>query len=123
MRLSEATAAEVRAQLARKRISAAELGRRLGWTQSYTARRVDGRQPLDMDDLEQIADFLEIPPGRLIPDRRILAGISNVSGRPAVSSASRRPSGSKRPPTKGAESSAPRDHTRRPAMIPRPVAA
>lgn len=64
--LRERVAGELRATLARKRISAAELARRLGWSQSYMARRVDGRQALDLDDLERIAAALDVEPAELL---------------------------------------------------------
>jgi transcriptional regulator with XRE-family HTH domain len=65
--LRELVAGELRATLARKRISAAELARRLGWSQSYMARRIDGRNALDMDDLEGIAEILEVTIADLLP--------------------------------------------------------
>lgn len=68
-RLRELTAGELRATLARKRISAAELARRMGWAQSYMARRIDGRVALDIDDLEAIARILEVNIIDLLPNR------------------------------------------------------
>lgn len=66
-RLREEVAAEVRAKLARERISGSELARQLGWSQSYTTRRLDGRIALDLDDLERIADALGVTVHDLIP--------------------------------------------------------
>lgn len=65
--LREEAAGELRALLARRRISASELGRRLGWKQSYMARRIDGRVALDLDDLQAIAAALEVPVLDLLP--------------------------------------------------------
>ena len=59
-RLSERVTEEVRAVLARRRVSATELARRMGVTQSYLARRMTGVQPLDLNDLDKIALALEI---------------------------------------------------------------
>ena len=68
--LRELVAGELRATLARKRVSAAEAARRLGWSQTYMARRVDGRAPLDVDDLERIAEVLEVTVADLLPRRQ-----------------------------------------------------
>lgn len=65
-------ATEVRAWLGRRRISGAELARQMGKSQTWVARRLDGRQAFDVDDLEQVAsvlnlhvsDFLPGPDGR-----------------------------------------------------------
>jgi transcriptional regulator with XRE-family HTH domain len=65
--LRELTAAELRAALARRRISAVELARRIGWSQAYMARRTDGRIALDIDDLEKIATELNVPVTALLP--------------------------------------------------------
>lgn len=67
-RLRELTAGELRAHLARRRISASELARRIGWKQPYMARRIDGRVALDLDDLEQIARVLGIAVTDLLPE-------------------------------------------------------
>lgn len=69
--LAAGVATEIRAMLARRRISAAELARRLGVTQSYVARRMIGVQPIDLDELERIASILGVTVVDLIPrDRR-----------------------------------------------------
>ncbi|WP_428964486.1 helix-turn-helix domain-containing protein [Micromonospora fluostatini] len=65
--LREYTAGELRARLARERISVTALARRLGWSQSYLARRVDGRVAFDLDDLEKVADELGIHVADLLP--------------------------------------------------------
>jgi transcriptional regulator with XRE-family HTH domain len=65
--LREETAGELRALLARRRVSASELSRRLGWKQSYMARRIDGRVALDVDDLQAIANALQVSVLDLLP--------------------------------------------------------
>jgi len=65
--LREETAGELRALLARRRVSASELARRLDWKQSYMARRIDGRVALDLDDLQAIARAMEISVLELLP--------------------------------------------------------
>lgn len=79
--LREHIAAELRAILARRRISAAELARQLGWAQSYMARRLDGRVALDADDIEAIATTLKVDIVDLMPPRG--ARINDGSTRPA----------------------------------------
>ena len=58
--LREHVAGELRGHLAKKRISASEFARRVGWSQPYMARRYDGRVAMDLDDLEVIARELGI---------------------------------------------------------------
>lgn len=65
--LREQAAEELRALLARRRMSVSELARRLGVAQSYMARRVDGRVALDLDDLESIAAILGVEVADLLP--------------------------------------------------------
>ena len=54
-------AAEVRAHLARQRLSGRQAAMRLGWTQPYMSRRLTGEIPFDVADLEAIANLLGIP--------------------------------------------------------------
>ena len=81
--LRELTAAELRATLARRRISAAELARRLGWSQAYMARRVDGRIALNMDDLDKIRAELGISLDDLLPREVGRPNDRSAPGRPA----------------------------------------
>jgi hypothetical protein len=54
-------AAEVRAQIARKRRSGRSVALQLGWTQAYMGRRLVGEVPFNVNDLAAIADVLEVP--------------------------------------------------------------
>jgi len=54
-------AAEVRAHLARQRISGRQAAFALGWKQPYIARRLSGEIPFDVSDLAKIADLLGVP--------------------------------------------------------------
>jgi transcriptional regulator with XRE-family HTH domain len=49
-------------------MTAIELGRRLGWSQSYVARRLDGRIPFGLDDLERVASALGVDIITLLTD-------------------------------------------------------
>ena len=57
--LSESVASEIRAELARQRITQSTLAERLGEAQTWVSRRVNPgstrRQPLSLDDLVRIA--------------------------------------------------------------------
>ena len=63
---SERVAAEVRAALARRKISTRQLAADLGASQSHTARRVTGKVPFSLDELERVADYLGVPVAELI---------------------------------------------------------
>jgi transcriptional regulator with XRE-family HTH domain len=56
----EAIAGEVRAELARQKLSGVRVARQLGWTQNYISRRLSGTVPFDVADLQAIADLLEV---------------------------------------------------------------
>jgi transcriptional regulator with XRE-family HTH domain len=57
----QAVAAEVRAQLARRRMSGRRAAFALGWKQPYIARRLSGEIPFDVNDLTALAQLLELP--------------------------------------------------------------
>jgi transcriptional regulator with XRE-family HTH domain len=57
----EYIAAEVRAQLGRKRLSVREAARRLGWGQTFLHRRAIGEIPFQAEQLAALADLLEVP--------------------------------------------------------------
>lgn len=52
---------EVRAQLARRRLSGVRAAKALGWTQNYIARRMIGAVPFTASDLVALAELLEVP--------------------------------------------------------------
>lgn len=66
--LREHVAEEVRAWMARRRISGAQLARDLGRSQTFVQKRLDGRQSFDMDDLEAVARILDVPARTFLPD-------------------------------------------------------
>jgi len=65
--LRQYVADEVRAWLGRRRISGAQLAREMGKSQTFVARRLDGRQAFDVDDLELVARVLRISVSDLMP--------------------------------------------------------
>ena len=54
-------AAEVRAELGRQKITVNRLPHLLGKSQSYWSRRVNGEQPMDVDDLSALASLMKVP--------------------------------------------------------------
>lgn len=63
--VSDAIAGEIRAEMARKRITGSTMARMLGWGQQYLSRRLTGSVPLHVGEVVKIADYLEIPLERL----------------------------------------------------------
>jgi transcriptional regulator with XRE-family HTH domain len=61
MQKHDDVAAEVRAHLARRRISGRRLAAQLGMTEPYLSRRLTGAVPFNVNDLSAIADYLELP--------------------------------------------------------------
>lgn len=68
--LRERAAEEIRVLLARRKISGSELARKVGVTQPYISRRLNGEVAFDLDDLERIAAVLDVDVTDLIPRRR-----------------------------------------------------
>jgi transcriptional regulator with XRE-family HTH domain len=85
-------AEEVRAQLARRKLSASRAAKAIGWSQPYISRRLTGETAFDLDDLEALAGLLEIPVGSLFglqaDPPRVLTMVparSSVGGRTTAS--------------------------------------
>lgn len=68
--LHQAIALEIDVLLTRRRMTALDLARKVGMSQSAMSRRMVGDQPFDTDELERIADVLEVDPHDLLPPRR-----------------------------------------------------
>ncbi len=66
---SDHVAAEVRAHLARQRISGRRAAIMLGWTAPYLSRRLTGEIPFDVNDLVKVADLLGLPPAAFFDNR------------------------------------------------------
>ena len=63
----QTVAAEVRAELARQRISGRQAARRLGWTQQSLSRRLTGDIPFDVAELAELAALLGVPVTAFFP--------------------------------------------------------
>lgn len=55
--------------MARRQISQQALATDAGWTQSYLARRLVGRVPFDVADLERLAELLGVAVTSFLPER------------------------------------------------------
>lgn len=66
MSLAQTVAAEVRAEMARQKISGVRAGKALGWSQYYISVRLRGEVPFGLDDLHAIAGLLEVPMTNLL---------------------------------------------------------
>jgi transcriptional regulator with XRE-family HTH domain len=62
----EATAAEVRAALARCRITQTTLARESGRSQAYWSKRLNGLQPMTVADLATVSRLTSVPVALLI---------------------------------------------------------
>lgn len=67
--LSLQVAEEIRAWMGRRRISGAQLARRLGVSGAWISYRLTGTQPIDLNDLQRIAAALEVDYLDLMPVR------------------------------------------------------
>jgi len=85
--LSERVAEEIRAQMARKRITGAALAKTLKVSPAWISYRLSGKQPIDLNDLEAIAEALGVAVAELFPSdisqiRRNIHGNSPPPVRP-----------------------------------------
>jgi len=83
---TEDVAAQVRAELARRRMSGRELARRTPKDAQYWWRRLAGEVPLNVEDLVLIADVLEVPVSVLVAplDAAVRGGDANDRYGPAA---------------------------------------
>jgi transcriptional regulator with XRE-family HTH domain len=65
--LSEQVAEEIRVMMTRRRMSGRQLAQRLNVSPAWVSYRLTGTQPIDLNDLQQIADVLEVAVGDLLP--------------------------------------------------------
>lgn len=63
-----AVADEVRVALARRRMSASEAARALGWSQTYMSRRLRGDVSFDVADLFELAKLLRVKVQDFFPE-------------------------------------------------------
>lgn len=68
--LSDRVAEEIRALLARRRITGRELARRLNISPNWVSLRLSGAQEIGVNDLARIAEALAVQPTDLFPGER-----------------------------------------------------
>lgn len=69
-------AANVRAEMARRRLPQIALADRLGITQQAVSMKLAGRRPLTDTEVAAIADFLSVEPGSLFADHAAVRSAS-----------------------------------------------
>ena len=65
--LSRAVATEIRVLLLRRNMNQAQLAERMGVNEVWVSRRLRGAQQLDLNDLQRIADVLDVAIADLLP--------------------------------------------------------
>lgn len=80
--LSHAVAVEIKVSMVRKGISGRQLAQRLGVSQTWVSIRLTGTTPIDLNDLQRIADALGVKVVDLLPDARPTGGWVTPAARP-----------------------------------------
>lgn len=65
--LAAEVAAEIRAMMGRRLVRQSELARRLGENDQWVSTRLRGVTPLNLNDLQRVAEALGVAPGDLLP--------------------------------------------------------
>lgn len=135
--LSADVAAEIRAWMGRLQVRQSQLARKLGESDQWLSMRLRGNTPLDLNEVQRIADALGILVINLLPkyatqrasSTEVTTRYPGNADRPTPDRADRTPppraTQPKRRP-RAATSPAggtPKDTTRRPAIVPRLVRA
>ena len=68
---TQRTAAAIRAELARRKINGTQFAEALGWPRTTAWRRLNGSSSMTVDELVEVADYLEVPVSDLVgsPER------------------------------------------------------
>lgn len=89
---TEQVAVEIRVALARRGIRQAELAKLLGRNDQWLSVRVRGLQPIDLNDLAEIAAGLGVPVAELLPSSaRDIFDVEEIRSRPLRSRPARHP--------------------------------
>jgi Cro/C1-type HTH DNA-binding domain len=62
---NDSVASEVRAEMARQRVSQTTLAARLDWSQAFLSRRITGEVTWGADEIEAVANALGVPISQL----------------------------------------------------------
>jgi transcriptional regulator with XRE-family HTH domain len=71
--LADFAAAQLRAEMARRQISASGLATRIGVEETWVRRRMRRQREITMADLERIAAALDLPPSFFVAAERVAA--------------------------------------------------
>lgn len=66
MQLTQSVTQEIRAEMARRRLTQQELAARIRWNPGYLSRRLNGAVPWSTDDIDEIAAALDVDAWRLV---------------------------------------------------------
>lgn len=124
IQLSDAVAKEIRVLLVRRDMKQAELATRMGVSEMWLSRRLRGAQPIDLNDLQRIADALSVEVVDLLPGPHstvasregrtvVVSGTANRQTTVPKSPLAKRPSPFSQP-----KPMTPRSSTRRPVILP-----
>lgn len=78
--IADLTAGEIRAEMARQRLSQTDLANRLGISQARLSRSLNGKVPLTIDFIQDVADALGVPFSALLITDSSLTPISDETG-------------------------------------------
>lgn len=67
MRVPNTLTAEIRAALARKGTTTAEIARAIDKSQATASRKLNGQIPITLDELAEIAEYLDVSLASLLP--------------------------------------------------------
>jgi len=73
--LNDVIAENIRIQLAIRRMSQAELGRRLGHSNAWMSYKMLGKTQFDADDLQRVGALFDIDPSKLLVTTRQLSPV------------------------------------------------
>lgn len=88
MALTDLVAEEIRAMMARRRITGQQMARQLGVSNAWVSYRLNGKQAIDLNDLERIAGVLEVDVQDLLPEPDELAERRGYRRRAGIRSSS-----------------------------------
>jgi transcriptional regulator with XRE-family HTH domain len=71
--LADFTAAQLRAEMARRELTPTDLGRVIGVSETWVRRRMRRQRDISMDDLDRIAVALNLPASFFVIDRDVVA--------------------------------------------------
>src|ERR1700741_4884888 len=81
--LTQRVATQIRIEMAKQDgLRQSQLARRIGRTEQWLSVRLRGVQPIDLNDLQEIADGLAVPVARLLPEPGEVRSISPTSTAP-----------------------------------------